>query len=157
METFSTLLALCAGNSPNTGEFPSQRPVTWSFDVFFDLRRNKWLSKQSRRRWFETPSRSLWDHCNVCTMRSYWYWLLLLNMIRFLPVMQTLWNRSENLLGMMSECDSGGDSDDDDDDDTVTMTMMMRTMMRTITTTTMLVMMTTMTTTTMTTDPVQLK
>ena len=36
METFSALLALCAGNSPVTGEFPSQRPVTRSFDVFFD-------------------------------------------------------------------------------------------------------------------------
>ena len=41
METFSALLAICAGNSPVTGEFPSQRPVTWSFDVFFDLRLNK--------------------------------------------------------------------------------------------------------------------
>ena len=29
-----------------TGEFPAQKPVTWSFDVFFDLRLNKWLSKQ---------------------------------------------------------------------------------------------------------------
>ena len=38
METFSALLALCAGNSPVTGEFPSQRPVTRSFDVYFDLR-----------------------------------------------------------------------------------------------------------------------
>ena len=47
METFSTLLALCAGNSSVTGEFPSQRPVTPSFDVFFDLRLNKWLSKQT--------------------------------------------------------------------------------------------------------------
>ena len=37
METFIALLALCAGNSPVTGEFPSQRPVTRSFDVFFDL------------------------------------------------------------------------------------------------------------------------
>ena len=43
---------------------PSQRPVTQSFDVFFDLCLNKQLSKQSRRRWFETPSRSLWHHCN---------------------------------------------------------------------------------------------
>ena len=34
METFSALLALCAGNSPVTGEFPAQRPVTQSFDVF---------------------------------------------------------------------------------------------------------------------------
>ena len=41
METFSTLLAICAGNSPVTGEFPAQRPVTQSFDVFFDLRPNK--------------------------------------------------------------------------------------------------------------------
>ena len=37
METVSALLALCAGNSPVTGEFPSQRPVTRTFYVFFDL------------------------------------------------------------------------------------------------------------------------
>ena len=41
METFSALLAICVGNSPVTGEFPSQRPVTRSFDVFFDLHLNK--------------------------------------------------------------------------------------------------------------------
>ena len=45
METFSALLALCAGNAPVTDEFPSQRPVTGNFDVFFDLRLNKRLSK----------------------------------------------------------------------------------------------------------------
>ena len=44
METFSSLLALCAGNSKVTGEFPSQRPVTRSFDALFDLRLNKRLS-----------------------------------------------------------------------------------------------------------------
>ena len=65
METFSTLLALCAGNSPVTGEFPKQRPVIRGFDVFFDLRRNKWLSKQSWGWRSETPSPSLWCHCNV--------------------------------------------------------------------------------------------
>ena len=54
----------CTGNSPVTGEFPSQRPVTRSFVFFFDLRLTKRLSKQSRRRWFETLSRSLWRHCN---------------------------------------------------------------------------------------------
>ena len=48
METFSALLAICAGNSPVTGEFAAQRPVTRSFDVFFDLRLNKRLSKQWR-------------------------------------------------------------------------------------------------------------
>ena len=64
METFFEWLALCAGNSLVTGEFPSQRPVTWIFDVFFDLRLNKRLCKPSGRRWFDTPSRSLWRHCN---------------------------------------------------------------------------------------------
>ena len=65
MDTFSALLALCAGNSPVTCEFPAQRPVTRSCDVFFDLRLNQQLSKQWRRRWFETPSCSLWRHCNL--------------------------------------------------------------------------------------------
>ena len=37
METISALMALCVGNSPIPGEFPAQRPVTQSFDVFFDL------------------------------------------------------------------------------------------------------------------------
>ena len=50
METFSALLAICAGNSPVTGVFPTQGPVTRSFDVFFDLRLNKRLSKWVRSR-----------------------------------------------------------------------------------------------------------
>ena len=62
MGTFSALLALCAGNSPVTGEFPSQRPVTQSFDVFILLCLNKRLSKQSWGWWFQTLSRSLWHH-----------------------------------------------------------------------------------------------
>ena len=65
MEIFSALLAFCAGNSPVTGAFHAQRPLTRSFDVPFDLHLNQQLSKQWRRRWFETPSRSLWSHCNV--------------------------------------------------------------------------------------------
>ena len=52
-------------NSSVTGEFPAQRPVTWSFDVFFHLRLIIRLSKQSRGWWFETPSRPLWRHCDV--------------------------------------------------------------------------------------------
>ena len=64
METFSPLLALCVGNSPATGEIPSQRSVTRSVDAFFDLRLNKQLNKQSWGCWFGTPSRSLWRHCN---------------------------------------------------------------------------------------------
>ena len=57
----STLLALCAGNSRSPENSP---PVTRSFDVFFDMRLNKRLSEQSKRWWFDTPSRSLWRHCN---------------------------------------------------------------------------------------------
>ena len=64
-ETFAALLALLAVNSPVTGEFPAQRPVTRNFDVFFDLRLNKRLSKQSWGSWFETTSRPLWRHSNV--------------------------------------------------------------------------------------------
>ena len=44
---FSVLLAICEGNSPVTGEFPTQTPVTRSFDVFFDMCLNKRLGKQS--------------------------------------------------------------------------------------------------------------
>ena len=56
---------------PLCGEFtghrwiPAQRPVTRSFDVFFDLRLTERLSKQSWGWWFETPSRQLWSHSNV--------------------------------------------------------------------------------------------
>ena len=56
METYTALLALCAGNSP------VQRPVMQSFDVFLDLRLNKRLSKQSWGAWLDMPSRSLWRH-----------------------------------------------------------------------------------------------
>ena len=62
METFSALLAGCVGNSPVTGEFPEQRPLTRSSYIFFDLRLNKHLSKQSWCWWFDTPSRSWWRH-----------------------------------------------------------------------------------------------
>ena len=100
-ETFSALLAFCAGNSPVTGEFLSL--ATRSFDDFFDLR----LNKQSRCRWFETPSRSLWRHCNECIhpiqgITTVWGILPKLNsiwkrttsrlLIAYFPVVQSLWN-----------------------------------------------------------------
>ena len=68
MENFSALLAICAGNSPVSGESPAHRPVTRSFDVFFYLRLNKWLSKQWWGWWFGTLSHPLWRHCNVTTI-----------------------------------------------------------------------------------------
>ena len=69
METFSALLAICAGSSQVTGEFTAQRPVTQSFDIFFDLRLNKRLSKQSCGWWFETLSYPLWRHCNEMPLK----------------------------------------------------------------------------------------
>ena len=72
METFSALLAICAGNSPVTGEFPTQRPVTRSFDLFFGLRLNKRLRKQSWGWWSETLSRPLWRQCNELRLGHAW-------------------------------------------------------------------------------------
>ena len=70
METFSALLAICAGNSPVTSELPAQRPVTRSFDVFFDRGLNKRLSKRSGGWWFGTPPRPLWRQRN--DVHGYW-------------------------------------------------------------------------------------
>ena len=58
MEIFSALLDLCAGNLSVTGEFPAQRAVSRSFDIFFGVRLNKRLNKQSWGWWFE-PLHSL--------------------------------------------------------------------------------------------------
>ena len=69
METFSALLAICAGNSPVSGEFPAQMPVTRGFDIFFDLRLNKRLSKQSWGWWLEKLSCSLWRQSNALSRR----------------------------------------------------------------------------------------
>ena len=73
MEAFSALLVLYAGNSPVPSEIPAQRPVTRSFDVFFDLCLNKRLSKQLWGWWFEMPSCPLWRHCNVLTCERHNY------------------------------------------------------------------------------------
>ena len=70
METFSALLAICVGNSLVNSEFPTQRPMTWSFDVFFDLRLNKRLSKQSWGWWFEMPWCPIWHHCNAVPIKQ---------------------------------------------------------------------------------------
>ena len=59
-----------ARNSTVPGEFPAQRPVTRSFDVFF-LRLNKRLIKESWGWWFETPSHPLWRHRNECVHCSW--------------------------------------------------------------------------------------
>ena len=65
METFSASLALCVANSPVTGEFPSQRPVTRSCDAFFHLGMNKRLSKNRN----DGDLRRHRDHYDVIVMR----------------------------------------------------------------------------------------
>ena len=60
-----------AGNSPSLVNSPHKRPMTMSFDVLFDLRPNKRLNEQSWAWWFDTPSRSLWHHCNVFSIISF--------------------------------------------------------------------------------------
>ena len=66
METFSALLALCQWNPPVTGEFPSQRPVTRSFDVFFDLHLKKRLNKH-----WATDSRRHRANFDVTVIQTY--------------------------------------------------------------------------------------
>ena len=64
MEAFSALLALCAGNSPVTGEFPSQKGQLCGLRCFFDVGPHKLLNRQSNDRWFETT----WRSCDVIVM-----------------------------------------------------------------------------------------
>ena len=71
METFSFIYA---GNSTATREFLSQSPVTRGFDVFFDLRQNKRLSKQSLGWWFETRSTPFLRHCNGFLFICHWWY-----------------------------------------------------------------------------------
>ena len=66
---YDVIVMVCEGYPPVSGGFPKQRPLAQCFDVFFDLRLNKRLSKQSRRRWSEKPSSSLWRHCNDRTLK----------------------------------------------------------------------------------------
>ena len=86
METFSVLLDFRAGNSPVTDEFPTQRPVTRSFDIFFDLRLIKLLSKQSRL--------VMWDAI-VPIMTSLWWNLRTVLAIYFIYI-----KKKTNVLGL---------------------------------------------------------
>ena len=86
MDIFSALLDFRAGNSPVTGEFPAQRPETRSVDVFFDLRLNKRLSKQSRGLWFKTPSHPL-----LSLSRNQFTWLFFLNAWLFVCLFLFWW------------------------------------------------------------------
>ena len=85
---FPRYWTLCEEFISVTSEFPAQRPVTRSFDVFFDLRLNKRLSKQSRCWWFEMPLRPLWRHCNELHSSGLFHWHLGNRVIAALPVTQ---------------------------------------------------------------------
>ena len=78
METFSTLLAICAGNSPVPGEFPIQRPVTRSFDVYFDLgRKNGWVNNREAgdlRRYRPIVTSSLWHATETVLKKDNKWW-----------------------------------------------------------------------------------
>ena len=95
METFSAVLALFEGNPPIIGEFPSQRSVTRSLDVFFDVRLRKRLSKQSICWWFETPWSSLWRHHNEdksCSEVLSLTWLTLVPALKSDYILYKVWN-----------------------------------------------------------------
>ena len=91
METFSAWLVICAGNSPVSGEFPVHRPVTRSFDVFFDLRLNKRLSKQSWGWRFETLSSPLGRQCNDFIHYSTLMWHRLFKLSRTIKTARLHW------------------------------------------------------------------
>ena len=65
METLSALLALCEGNPPVTGGFPSQKASNTGFGVFFNAILDKPLGKQSSCGWFEIHWCSLWRCCST--------------------------------------------------------------------------------------------
>ena len=75
---------------PLSGESSSQRPVTRSFGFFFDLCLNKRLSKQSWGWRFETPSCSLWRHCNDLNIPS---------LVRYVMRLETVFHLFRKWLG----------------------------------------------------------
>ena len=73
METFSAWLALCAGNSPVSSEFPAQRPMTQSFGVFFDLRLNQRLRKNNREAGDLRRHRAHYDVIVMSWFMAHWH------------------------------------------------------------------------------------
>ena len=71
METFSLLLALCAGNSLMTCEFPSQWPVIQMFSLIF-ARTNGWVNN-----WDSGDLRRHHTHYDITVMwkTTVWEWL----------------------------------------------------------------------------------
>ena len=97
------------GESTGHRWFPSQRPVARSFDVFFDSRLNKRLSKHffSRRRWSETTPCLLWRHCNLLALCASHKCILSVP-ICSMPYLLMLWRTSASpgmmLSNMSADC-----------------------------------------------------
>ena len=85
------------------GEFtgPAQRPVTRSFYVFFDLRLNKRLSKQSWDWWFETLPGPLWRHSNVLRQPQD-SWLLIILDWGLWSILYSFLHYGDVTMGMMA-------------------------------------------------------
>ena len=108
--TIFRVTGLSCGEFTGPGEFPAQRPVTRSFDVFFDLRLNKQLSKQPWGWWFETPPWSLWRQCNgtilyLAQQRHNGTWIALFRDVPFCTstielcaVYRDLWSQNIDIL-----------------------------------------------------------
>ena len=100
MEIFSALRTLCAGNSPVTGEFPSERPVTRNFDVFFDLRLSKYFLNNGeagnlrRHRAHYNVIVMLWkvdiSNCKYCWMFKQWCVICIRNYSNNLSVINVI-------------------------------------------------------------------
>ena len=72
IEIFTALLAICVGNSPITGEFPSQRPVTRNLDVLIYAWTNGWINNRDAG----DLRRVLWRHCNAVAFSFNFHQLL---------------------------------------------------------------------------------
>ena len=108
------------GESTSPCGFPSQRPVAWSLDVFFDLHLNKRLSNHSRCKWFEMPLHSLWRHCNgsvpwgrfstdlhhsiTCIKKSREMWIYSDFLNSLWPSDAIRWQRSGSTLAQVMAC-----------------------------------------------------
>ena len=80
----------------------AKSPVTRNFDVFFYLRLNKRLSKQSWGGWFETLLCSLWRHRNAPVTKQHH------NNSRFSVNVDSIWSHVPIWNWKISQCNACG-------------------------------------------------
>ena len=92
METFSALLAICAGNTPVTGEFHAQRPVTRSFDVFFDSRIAEYEMANIQKTNFVDTLPRVTSACHeICNILDQWRMRVYFAFICLFPIFGHNW------------------------------------------------------------------